>query len=316
MQLAPIILFTYSRPEHTLHTLDSLAQNQFAKDSQLYIFCDGPKTFKTFEANRKVQEVIIAEKNRKRFGCVNIAISQENKGLARSIITGVSYVMEKHGECIVIEDDLILGNNFLGFMNSCLEFYKGNSSIWSISGFTYPLPSLAQYPHDVYLSYRACSHGWASWSDRWEKVDWEVKDFETIQHSWSIQRKFNRGGNDLYRMLCHQMKGERDSWAIRFCYSQFKNDMLCVYPKIPLVKNVGYDGSGTHCPKQSHQANYSIQNDGRELKPENVTLNKTLLKEFKRQYSITPLEAINWGVGKLRKIFTRIKKFFNRRGIR
>ncbi len=41
--LAPIILFTYNRPEHTLKTIEALKRNELASESLLYIFCDGIK---------------------------------------------------------------------------------------------------------------------------------------------------------------------------------------------------------------------------------------------------------------------------------
>ena len=43
-QLAPLALFVYNRPQHTLRTLESLLQNELAPKSKLYIFSDGPKT--------------------------------------------------------------------------------------------------------------------------------------------------------------------------------------------------------------------------------------------------------------------------------
>jgi hypothetical protein len=42
MDLAPILLFVYNRPEHKLKTLLSLKDNDLAAQSKLYIICDGP----------------------------------------------------------------------------------------------------------------------------------------------------------------------------------------------------------------------------------------------------------------------------------
>ena len=43
MALAPIALFVYNRPVHTLQTLVSLKNNDLAKESVLFIYADGPK---------------------------------------------------------------------------------------------------------------------------------------------------------------------------------------------------------------------------------------------------------------------------------
>ena len=292
--LAPVILFVYDRPDHAKQTLDALAANKLAEQSELFVFCDGPKKESVIERNRQVVELITAEKERGRFASVTLTVSPVNKGLAASIIGGVTDIIHRYGKCIVVEDDLITSPKFLSYMNDALDFYKEKKSIFSISGFTYPLKALQKYPHDVYLSYRACSHGWATWSDRWDSVDWEVKDFTKLSRSLVKRYRFNRGGNDLYRMLRHQMRGERNSWAIRFCYSQSKQERYTIYPSKTLVKNIGFDGSGTHCQDLGRENNVSTV----------LTLNKPMLvdpqpdkkvlRDFKNQYQITFSEAIEW----------------------
>lgn len=36
--LAPVILFTYNRPEHTKRTIEALAANELAAETDLYVF--------------------------------------------------------------------------------------------------------------------------------------------------------------------------------------------------------------------------------------------------------------------------------------
>lgn len=305
INLAPVILFTYNRPDHTKKVLDALAENELAKDSELYIFCDGPKNEKVIEKNDATKKVIEEERNLSRFKCVHIFISTENRGLAKSIISGVTKVIEKYGKCIVLEDDHITSRSFLKYINDCLDYYEDNQKIWSISGFTYPLKTLENYSDDVYLSYRACSHGWGTWNNRWEKVDWEVKDFKKLQYSLLRRKNFNRGGNDLYRMLRHQIRGDRDSWAIRFCYSQSKNNMLTVYPKYSLIKNIGFDGTGTHCQNLGdRQFSNFISGEFCYILKE-VSLNQKVIRDFKKQYKISIKEAMEWLIKKISRITER-----------
>lgn len=58
------------------------------------------------------------------FKSINIIESSINKGLARSIVEGVSQVVSQYGKVIVLEDDLITSPNFLHFMNQALDFYN------------------------------------------------------------------------------------------------------------------------------------------------------------------------------------------------
>ncbi len=299
--LAPVVLMAYARPEHTKKTLDALAANLLAKESVLYLFCDGPKHEGVAARNQQVRCLLEEEKAAGRFARVELRISSENKGLAKSIIGGVSEIIAQHGRCIVVEDDLVTAPEFLTFMNQCLDFYRSDSSIWAISGFTFPLRALRRYNHDVYLSYRACSHGWATWQDRWETVDWQVSDFAQLEKSPALRRKFNRGGNDLFRMLRHQMRGERDSWAIRFCYAQSKQNRFAVYPRQTLVNNIGFDGSGTHCEQNQRLQQLQLGTAVANLKPEIVTPNRTILREFKQQFRVGFLEAAQWALNKIKR---------------
>ncbi|HQI44432.1 MAG TPA: glycosyltransferase family 2 protein, partial [Dysgonamonadaceae bacterium] len=41
---APILLFVYNRPTHTLKTLNALRQNKLSDQSELFIFSDGYKS--------------------------------------------------------------------------------------------------------------------------------------------------------------------------------------------------------------------------------------------------------------------------------
>lgn len=43
MNLAPIIVFAYDRPDHLSKTLAALAKNDLAPQSVLYIYSDGPR---------------------------------------------------------------------------------------------------------------------------------------------------------------------------------------------------------------------------------------------------------------------------------
>ena len=43
MTLAPIALFTYNRLAHTRRTIEALQKNEFAAQTELYVFSDGPK---------------------------------------------------------------------------------------------------------------------------------------------------------------------------------------------------------------------------------------------------------------------------------
>jgi hypothetical protein len=210
----------------------------------LYIFSDGYKNDLDELDVIKVREYL---KTIKGFKSVTIIESEKNKGLASSIISGVTKIIEQYGKVIVVEDDLIVSNDFLEYMNKALDFYNEDNKIWSISGYSPNLPCLKDLNDDVYFTVRSSSWGWATWKNRWDSIDWNISDFEELKNDKQSIKKFNQGGNDLFKMLELQVLNKIDSWAIRWCYAQFKHKAYAVFPKKSKVINDGFlDGMGTH----------------------------------------------------------------------
>ena len=206
------------------------------------IFSDGAKNEDT---TSKVEQVIAYLKTVDGFESVTIFESNRNKGLANSIIDGVTTILESNESIIVLEDDLITSSNFLGFMNQALAFYENDENIFSISGFTLDLPSLPG-TNDYYFGYRASSWGWGIWKSRWTVIDWNVEDYSSFIKDKESRKRFNRGGSDMSKMLKNQMEGCIDSWAIRFCYYQFSSELKTVFPTVSKVKSIGFGNDATH----------------------------------------------------------------------
>lgn len=279
----PILLFVYNRPVHTEKTIEALSKNYCASESELFIFSDGAKNNNSLDNVNKVREFIDSVENKFNFKSVQIYKSEKNKGLANSVISGVTKIIDIYNSVVVLEDDLITSKDFIVYMNDALDYYENNKSIWSISGYNIPIKIPDYYNHDVYLSYRGCSWGWATWKDRWDKVDWSVSDYSKLIKNRKLRNKFDRGGRDLSNMLDLQMQGKIDSWAIRWCYSQSKLDMYTVYPVKSKIFNIGLDGSGTHSGITS---DYDVDlGDGNgSCKFENVDLNLEISKRFQNHY--------------------------------
>ena len=118
VELAPIVLFAYARPEHTLRTLQALAANTLASQSRLYIYVDGVKkgaSDDVVKRNAEVREVVWSQQ-----WCGEVVVREqtENKGLAASIRDGVTDVLQQNGKVIVVEDDLVTSPAFLSYKNT------------------------------------------------------------------------------------------------------------------------------------------------------------------------------------------------------
>ena len=306
---APVIIFVYNRPIHTKMTFESLRDNYDAKDSDVIIFSDYARDQTAIERVLEVRDYIKYVKNQNWFKSVSIFESEENMGLAKSIIDGVSKVFEHSSSVIVLEDDLITSKDFLRFMNSALSHYSEDHRIWSISGYNIPIKVRKNYKHDVYLSLRGSSWGWGTWRDRWKMIDWNVSDYNEFKKSLVARNGFNLGGRDLSIMLDLQMEGKIDSWAIRWCYTQFRNGMFTVYPTKSKVENKGFDGSGTH-GKHATLARSSLASEGVFAFPNTLEPDQVMIRRFRNYYlSISSYIVIVIKL-KLKKIGYEFKRFF------
>lgn len=282
----PVALFVYKRLEHTKKMLESLAANTLSEQAELFVFSDAEKNAEEQDDVARVRQYVHQVDWQKKFGQVTIIEAKRNKGLAQSIIDGVTQIIEKYGRIIVLEDDLIVSEVFLEYMDSALAFYENIENVWSISGYSFPMKSLEYYPHDVYYGYRGCSWGWGTWRNRWEKVDWAVRDYRAFLQDKRWIKKFNRGGNDLTPMLKCQMEGKLDSWAVRWCFTQSNLDMFTIYPKDSLVENKGCDGTGTHCG-ENKLFDTVLRRENYKYRFEELLIDKRIAKEFWKRNSDT-----------------------------
>ncbi len=282
--LAPIVLFTYKRIESLKKNIEALSSNFLAKNSDLIIYSDGSKDA-CDEA--KIIEVRYFLKTITGFKSVTIHESPFNKGLATSIISGVNEVISIYKKAIVLEDDLIVSRNFLIFMNKGLDYYKDNSLVLSISGYSPNITGLL--PNDVYFTHRASSWGWATWEDKWKLIDWTCNNYEEFLTDSLSTANFNKMGSDLSLMLNRQMRGKINSWAIRFCYNQYKKNLFSIHPAISKVVNIGFTTDATNTNMKYNPYKTKLDK-GEEINfhfSPDIKIDRSIIQQFTRPFSIT-----------------------------
>lgn len=244
-QLSPIALFAFARPEHVLRCLESLAENRQAERSVLFVFCDGPKPGASASMLQRIADVRHIARSKQWCAQVNVIEADSNKGLAASIIEGVTRLVNQYGRLIVLEDDLVLEPGFLEFMNMALERYAEERQIMQVSGYMFPC-AIKEDTDAVFLPLTT-SWGWATWARAWNFFDNGALGAEQLKQDPALRDKFNLdGAYDYANMLFSQCAGRIDSWAIRWYWSVFKAEGLVLFPVRSLLRNDGFDGSGTH----------------------------------------------------------------------
>lgn len=239
---APIAVFIYRRPTHLRETLQSLRQCSGAEDARIVVFGDGPASAvhaADVAAARDVARQVLGDRAEYRF-------SAENRGLAASVIAGVGEILLDHERVIVVEDDLRLSPDSLGFMNAALERYAEDTEVFQVSAHIVDVPEFATRSDALFLPFTT-SWGWATWRRAWSGFDADAEGWERLCADRSLRHRFNVGGAvDYAGMLERQMSGVGDSWAIRWYWSVFRRSGLVLFPPRSMVRNTGLDGTGTH----------------------------------------------------------------------
>ena len=255
MNLAPIVIFVYNRLDLTEQTIFALQENILAKDSELFIFSDAAKNEQDITNVHDVRKFIYTINGFKK---VTIIEREANFGLAKSIIFGVTDIVNKYGKVIVLEDDLLTSKYFLMYMNESLELYKDDLNVASIHGYIYPIENL---PNTFFIKGADC-WGWATWSRSWKFFEEDGQKLLSELNKRKLQKEidFNNSFN-FVKMLKAQIKGKNNSWAVRWYISAYLNNMLTLYPGKSYVHNIGFGNNSTHCSENTKKFDIELNQE-------------------------------------------------------
>ena len=238
----PIIIFSYNRPKHLNNLIDTLIENKKIKLFKIFFFCDGPKNNYDKEKINEISRLL----KKKKIKIYSKNFRKKNVGLANNIIGGVSKVLKKYKSCIVLEDDLVINENCINFMNTMLNKFKNKKDFGSISAYSYIDKLISRKKFDFYISKRHASWCWGTWARVWNEIDWDTKKLNEHFKSKLSVDKFAEAGNDLNLLLWGNHKKLINSWAIRFNFYCMKKSLKSIQPRFSMISNEGRDFSGTH----------------------------------------------------------------------
>lgn len=293
-KLASIAIFAFNRPDNLKNLMESLLKCPLSQESDIYIFIDGARNYKEKVICEQVHNVASSYVNR--FKSININASNKNFGLATSLVRGITRVFEGNDRVIVLEDDLILSENFVVYMNKALSFYSQSERVGSVSAFTSDFEYETNL--DTYVHPRPCSWGWGTWKDRWENCIWDYKP-ASFGESLKLRFKSRAAGQDVYRMFNNNLRGKINSWAIMWTMHHIKNNLVTIYPFKTKVKNNGYGDSATHCiGVNPFPTNFKSDSNDTFAFEDNLNINLPIIKK------------VNFYHSNYYKLLFKIRRFF------
>lgn len=248
MELAPIVVFSYNRPNHLQRTLEALAKNDLAQDSVLYIYCDGAKSNAIEEQRQRIAENRRVAHAIKGFREVHVVERECNVGLMENIVNGVTDIVNVYGKVIVFEDDMLTSPGTLRYFNDALEVYKEEEKVMHVVSYVFP----HKYPLPETFFYQVPypGGGWATWQRAWKYYPREIEGlYDYWKKDWRKFNYWNHDGSDLVDQLVNNYNGTLRTWFIRWYAEMFRRGGLALYPGRSLVTNIGFDGTGDNCHK-------------------------------------------------------------------
>jgi hypothetical protein len=238
---APLALFVYDRPDHVRRVVEGLRVNALAAETDLFIFSDAAKSELRAKEVSKVRALV---RRLNGFKSIELVEQSVNRGIAGSIVQGVTRLTAEFDRVIVLEDDLLPSAHFLRYMNDALNAYANDPRVISVHAYSYPVAG--KLPETFFLRGADC-WGWATWKRGWDLFEPDGRKLLSELERQQLTRSFDFEGSYPYtRMLRDCIAGMNDSWAIRWYASALLHGKLSLYPGSSQVQNIGADGSGIH----------------------------------------------------------------------
>ncbi|MCR5304306.1 MAG: hypothetical protein K6E33_07060 [Lachnospiraceae bacterium] len=266
---APVLIVTLNREKHLKRLMGSLLENTYSEMTDVYVGLDYPPSPKYEEGYRAVCEYLDTG-DFKGFHSFNVIKRDYNLGPVRNSEDLKSFIGKDHDRWIITEDDNEFSPDFLKFMQEGLDMCKEDPSLYAVAGYSYPVEWADDPGNTVSLDGMFSAYGYGILKknydefkrvmtlDTWKKA---MKDRELLKRMQGINRL---NFNDFVSGVMNYSPVVLDSDGYHFRSSDMSQGMYLmltgrrvIMPKLSMVRNWGFDGTGVNCGGDSEANRYS-----------------------------------------------------------
>ena len=253
---APVLLMAYNRPDHTARVWAAMRE---ARPRRLWLSQDGPKPNDSSDREKcsRVREII----EEVDWPCeVQRFYREDNAGCGKAVSSAIGWFLDEAGEGIILEDDVLPNLTFFRFCELALEFYRDESDIATVSGFTALPPRLQETLSrsgegepllNVYLSKHFSMWGWATWRDRWEGYVLNPEEKRLAEFERLIPEISRNSLQEISHRKVLESLQYIDTWDFQFEFHSWLHGRKHLAPTSSLTSNIGYDEEATHTKHES-----------------------------------------------------------------
>ena len=250
----PVLFLVFNRMDTTKSVFNAIRQ---AKPSKLYIASDGARKHKLNEINEveSIRHYVLSHID---WDCdIKTLFRETNLGCKRAVSEAITWFFESESKGIILEDDCLPNQSFFRFCEEMLNYYKDDMRIWHISGNNFQWGN-KRGEGDYYFSNYTHIWGWATWADRWQHYDVDMKNFEDFKRQQIIMSIFENEKEQRFWLDAFNITktNKISAWDYQWSYCAFINNGLSILPNKNLVKNIGFGNQATH----THDENSKFSN--------------------------------------------------------
>ncbi|MBC7428118.1 MAG: nucleotide-diphospho-sugar transferase [Bacteriovorax sp.] len=237
----PVLFLVFNRLDTSTKVLEAIRN---ARPTRLYIAADGARESRTDE-EQKVQQVRKYILGQIDWDCeVKTLFREKNLGCKKAVSEAVTWFFENEEMGIILEDDCVPSPGFFGYCENLLKRYKDDMRVWHISGANVrggDLKSEYTYHFSVYPGV----WGWASWANRWQHYDSELK--QVNDESFIKNVLSNKNTIKYWTAIFHRMKAKQiDTWDFQWVFTVWMKNGFAITPNINQISNIGFGAGATH----------------------------------------------------------------------
>lgn len=238
----PILILAYNRPDLVAQVMQVV---QVYQPPRLYLACDGHRSQKSGDAER-VLETQRVMKQSVNWKCeIHTLFREHNLGCAQGVYEAISWFFEYEEYGIILEDDVLVSQDFFKLCEYLLPRYKDEDRIMQIVSRNTSRRTDISNTY-VYIQSDNC-WGWATWRRAWVYMDMTMSSANLITIPYLVKRIGLVKGCMKYYTFKHMYANieQSTSWATRWALSMLCHDALIICPGVNLGINIGMT-SGEH----------------------------------------------------------------------
>lgn len=245
MKKIPVLLLVFNRKDNAMQMFEAV---RIYQPEYLYIAADGPRPHKQGE-EKTCQETRQALLDAVDWPCeVKTLFREKNLGCAKAVYSAISWFFENEEWGVIIEDDIILHQDFFRMCEELLPMYADDDRIQQITSQYYG--KHRESSNTYTFQRKPFIWGWATWRRSWQNyMDMEMQKYPAFRF-WRLIPIY---GLFQTMMMYHYWSSiwknlkTSTSWATRWHFAAVANELLSICPQSNLGVNIGCTGQGgTH----------------------------------------------------------------------